>query len=295
MPELAETLCMRDSLRKKLISEDYSTKIKYIQITEKSRYFKKGFPELYGPDWPQKNFIDDKTIRIEFNQKLKSIYNRGKKIIFELDNNWLVSSLGMEGHWVFNKGKHSDMSIKLSIRNKKTNTKEHIKIYFDDSRHFGILKICSDEEEYDNALKDVGPDYMTENIPFIDFDRQLTRYWNKEINWFLMNQKIFSGIGTIIKSETLDASNIDPRDTCGEISGDKRRILYNNIHRIINEIYECGGTTIATYIDPDGNIGRYKPKVYGRKTDDQGRKVERIYLSDKRVTYWIPEKFESNE
>ena len=57
--------------------------------------------------------------------------------------------------------------------------------------------------------------------------------------------------------------------------------------KIILESYKQGGLTIKTYWDPDGNKGKYKPKVYGLNKDEYGNDIIKETFKDGRTTHYV--------
>jgi formamidopyrimidine-DNA glycosylase len=55
--------------------------------------------------------------------------------------------------------------------------------------------------------------------------------------------------------------------------------------------YHCGGATISTYKDGNGNEGMYNRRfaVYNQKTDPFGNNVIKEKTRDNRTTHWVPE------
>jgi len=247
--------------------------INNITINEKSRYYKSYF---CGYD------------KIKYPLIINNIYAKGKKIIFNFSNQtYLVSSLGMEGHWILSPNKHSGIHVELSKDNQNLN------LYFDDQRHFGVLNYCLTQIELSNCLKHVGPDWLNKEVSLYLFIKEITnkRKQNQMIHVFLMNQKIFSGIGNYLKSEVLYDSKIFPFRTLSSLSIPEITTLYNSIIYIIYDSYNHGGTTIYSYVDPSGHPGKYILKIYNKSVDEFNNIImndRKIKKKKDRTTYWVP-------
>jgi formamidopyrimidine-DNA glycosylase len=227
--------------------------------------------------------------------KVERVYPKGKKIIMKLvsmindKSITLITSLGMEGKYVWIRGTHSELWLDFKQADGSIQT-----LWFDDSRKFGNFYICITQTEIDNALKDVGPSFLNletrEMIPFDIFYKVATskRIVGKQIADFLMEQKYFSGIGNYLKSEILYASKIDPSRSLGSLSQDEFETIHINCHHIIWESYKARGLTLSSYWDPFGRRGGYVPMVYGKKTDPYGNAVVKVELKDGRTTHWVP-------
>src|SRR5579885_1286425 len=108
---------------------------------------------------------------------LHQITTRGKRLIFHFDRDiFLVSFLGMEGHWMFQPEKHSNLWLdfgRILPTTPPLRVIEHT-LYFDDSRHFGILDFCFGQPALHAALKHIGPDLLQDIIPLEQWRQVLT-------------------------------------------------------------------------------------------------------------------------
>jgi DNA-formamidopyrimidine glycosylase len=283
MPEGPEVRRMADSLQARIAGKS----ILRFNITDKSRYFKTGMAQFEELKLP----LD-----------IRKIGSRGKRIIFYcsyLDSRtqvetpvWLVSFLGMEGRWQFVPGSHSGIQISIghSIYSKPILRVRELTLYFNDQRHFGSLIICLNLEQFETAFAKIGPDLLNDPITlenYIAVARQKSLV-NKEVVWFLMEQKYFSGVGNYLKAEILYHSQIHPSRKMVELTDADLEKLYTSTLSIINESYLHGGLTIATYADANGVVGRYERKIYNKDFDPLGNPIVRHQFSDKRTTHWVP-------
>ena len=281
MPEGPEVRRCAESIYKKIGNGILMS----MEINDKSRYYKtNGFPGMNN---------------LELNSVIQTITVKGKRIIFHFKTPsgkdiYLLSFLGMEGHWLIKPGKHSgiQMVFKTLKRYNKTILSMSTKLYYDDSRHFGRLEVFDSQENLNAFLdKTVGPDLLNETIPFEQYKKVITskRIRNKQIVEFLMNQKYFSGIGNYLKSEVLYASKLSPQRLLQSLSQDDIERLFSNSIRILNESYQKGGLTIATYTDVEGNFGTFETKVYSKSTSPEGYSIRQDTFKDKRTTFWVSE------
>lgn len=252
-------------------------------LLKKSLFLKlKCKKELFHSDYELKN---DKFKISEICKRIKSF---GKKIIFIFETFSFISSCLMDGRWKFEKG-NGKIIIEMLFRDKNNN---EIKVYYEDSSNRGFFSIVDkNSDNFSHILKDVGPDYMNEDVDFEMFYEKISRprISNKQIQDFLMDQKEFSGIGNYLKSEILYGAKILPTRELSSISHNKFKKLFKKIKKIMYESYRCGGLTIATYKSPSGKIGTFEPKVYSKDEDELGNKVLTILDRNKRKTYFVPE------
>ena len=237
--------------------------------------------------------MENSLYSLEFPLQILKIYAKGKKILFECITNdnvkiYLVSALAMSGRWQYFKGKHS--GIELQIKNSPTSKNLKFSLYFDDQRHFGSL-VVAHEEDLVKIFKSVGPDLLSEDISLVHYTNVITqpKLQNKEIGWFLLEQKYFSGIGNWIRAEVLYESKIAPYRKIKDLSIEEIKKLHHWSIKVLHDAYSVKGLSITNYIDPEGNYGTYNVKVYMRKTDPRGHKVITSRFSDKRTIHWVPE------
>lgn len=215
---------------------------------------------------------------------LISVYSRGKKIVFNFGDIKMVISLGLEGKFLREPGKHSGIHFQMA-------GSELLDFYIDDSRHFLIVAVSTNETEFNYLFKDVGPDIMYDSIEFESYSKiiQGKRIRNKCIYTFLMDQKYFSGLGNYLVSEVLYRCQISPFRTLGSLTEtDISQLLSHSINTTI-ESYNCHGKTIATYKDPDGTNGTFNTQAYGHTHDLQGHKVIKDKFTNGRTCHWCPD------
>lgn len=283
MPEGPEVRRMAESLQARLAGKS----VLRISLTSKSRYFKTGILQ---------------SEQLKYPLDIIQITSRGKRIIFHcrhLDHVtqvctpfWLVSFLGMEGRWQFVPGSHSGVEVTIghSIYTKPILRVRETIVYFNDTRHFGALIICTTLAELQTTFSRIGPDLLSDTITlenYVTVARQ-KGLSNKEVAWFLMEQKYFSGVGNYLKAEILYQSRIHPGRTMSTLNDRDLERLYNNTLSIIHDSYKNGGLTIATYADANGVTGKYERKIYNKQVDPLGNPIIRQEFSDKRTTHWVP-------
>ena len=126
MPELPEVETVKENLKKRLIN----TKINDVKV-------------LYNNiiAYPDTNTFE-KTLK---NKKVKDITRRGKFIIFDLEDYYLLSHLRMEGKYF------------IKNKNDQINKHEHVIFYFkdfnlryQDTRKFGRMYLYKKEEAFNN-------------------------------------------------------------------------------------------------------------------------------------------------
>ncbi len=90
----------------------------------------------------------------------------------------------------------------------------------------------------------------------------------RQLKALLLDQHVIAGIGNIYCDEILHASRLRPDRRSDSLTGQEITRLHSEIHRVLNEAIEAGGSTLADtqYVDIDGNGGQFQlaHRVYDR-------------------------------
>ncbi len=191
------------------------------------------------------------------NDEFINILRKGKYLIFETNNNYLISHLRMEGKFNFyknnyNLGKHDHIIINF----------EDSFLVYNDVRKFGRMEIIdkNDLNEYFSKLG-LEPQELTYNY----LKNKLNK--NIDIKSLLLNQSIILGLGNIYANEILFFSKINPFKTGKDLTKDEieRIIKYSQI--VINDAIDKKGTTIKSFTSALDIKGEYQKflKVHMKK------------------------------
>lgn len=187
MPELPEVETVKETLKRQILNNRIvNVKVHYAKTIE--------FPTV---EEFEKQII---------NQKFNDIKRRGKWLMFELDDYYLLSHLRMEGKYnikdVGDKpNKHEHVVLVLD------NNKE---LRYQDVRKFGKMHLIIKDDIYNRLpLKALGlePDSKDLTVEYLK-----EKYKNKSlpIKTVLLDQQIIVGIGNIYADEILFLSSINP-------------------------------------------------------------------------------------
>lgn len=269
MPELAEVETVRNVLKDKILNKP----IKNIDIL---------YPKMIENDL---NYFKNSLI----GQSFLDIKRKGKYLILETSNHYLISHLRMEGKYYIKP---------ISEKNEKH---EHVIFYFDDfslryhdTRKFGRMRLIN-KDELNTYFKNVGPDANGDNI-------ELNTIYNKiydknlPIKTLLLDQSIIAGLGNIYVDEVLFASNINPLEKGNNLTKDNISKIINNSRIILNKAIEYKGTTIRSYTSSLNVQGEYQQflKVHKRNTCTCGCDIIKIRING-RATYYCPKCQRMNE
>lgn len=263
MPEIAECRRYVDQLNAEYGNRD----LQDITIVG-GRFIKEGIPGLSNLILPLKNMKWD---------------TKGKFIYATFDNSEvsLFVTLGMAASFG-EQNKHS--AVKFTFDNGE--------VFYNDIRHFGTIKVIHSKAELNTKLKSLGWDSLKEPNPPSDFlKKAFAKNKNKQVAEFLLNQKVFAGVGNYIRSEVLYRAEVNPQRLVWSLSEDEISKICTAIADVAKEAYNHGGATIRTYSDIYGIAGSfYKQfKVYDQKTDPNGRAVHKMTAADGRTVHWVPE------
>lgn len=245
MPELPEVETVKESLKARLIGKKIkSVKVLYDNIIE----------------YPLKqDFINNISGEV-----INDIKRRGKWLMFELDNYYLLSHLRMEGKYFF------------KSENEEINRHEHVIFVFEDeelryhdTRKFGKMLLI----EKDQIMK-IGP---IASLGLEPWDKDLTVDYLKKklkvkripIKTSLLDQNIISGIGNIYANEILYLSGINPMLESSRVSDEMLEKLIENTKIVLEKAISLGGSTIKSYSSVDGASGLFQNElnVHGKEHD----------------------------
>ena len=207
--------------------------------------------------WPvPEKLIRKKLISNSFN----NITRRGKYLLLESSNEFLIIHLGMSG------------SLRIT-EEQNLRKHDHIDICFEDGtilrycdpRRFGCFLWTNNPSDH-FLLKNLGPEPLGNNFNG-QYLFSLSRGKKVSIKNFIMNSHVVVGVGNIYASEALFASGIRPSSRAGRISKNKYEELANKIVELLRKSIEKGGTTLRDFVSGNNEPGYFKQSlmVYGRE------------------------------
>ena len=221
MPELPEVETVKEKLKKELLNKRINdVKVLYNGIIATDLDFFKN------------NIV---------NQKIKNITRRGKFLIFELTDFYLVSHLRMEGKYFI---KNKDDEI---VKH------EHVIFYFDnfslryhDTRKFGKMYLVDKDKLYiDTPLSHLGLEPWDEKL---DINYLKDKYnSNNHVKTLLLNQDVIAGIGNIYADEILFLSKINPNKKGKKLTDQELKNIIKNTKIVLEQGIKNKGTTIHSF------------------------------------------------
>lgn len=216
--------------------------------------------------------------------KISKIERFGKAIVFFFEKNKkkMIIHLKMTGQLVYflqeknnssilTAGGHSEKKQKnLEIKDFKhlrfkISFTDNSFLALNDTRRFAYLKLLNDVDLEEMKNK-IGLEPLSSDFSLKSF-LNILEAKKKNVKAFLLDQKYVSGIGNIYADEVLFASKISPFRSVDSLSDKEKKIIYQNIKRILKLAVKKKGTTFNDYVDASGQSGGFWPllKVYGRK------------------------------
>ncbi|MDC0073622.1 bifunctional DNA-formamidopyrimidine glycosylase/DNA-(apurinic or apyrimidinic site) lyase [Alphaproteobacteria bacterium] len=207
--------------------------------------------------------IPTSLISLTKNKKIKTIYRRGKYIVFDIENNiYIILHLGMSG--------------KVNLSKKKYNLRKHdhivfytnqnLNIIYNDPRRFGMIDIYKAKNYLSHPwIVNLGPEPLNKNF---DGALLLSKLIAKKtsIKIALLDQKVLAGIGNIYACESLYMSGISPEVMANKISKKRLDRLAYAIKKVLLKAIQAGGSSISDYVNVNGEKGYFQNEflIYGK-------------------------------
>ena len=237
MPELPEVETVKEVLKKQVLNQKIlDVVVNYPKMIEQIK-------------------VDDFINNLK-NQTIIDIKRRGKWLLFELNDYYLLSHLRMEGKYYiknFNDEvtKHQHVIFKF----------KDFELRYNDTRKFGRMYLLDKNNIYNNKpLNELGYEPWDENL---NSEYLKSKYKNKKlpIKTVLLDQSIIVGIGNIYDDEILFLSKINPYKKASELTELELNNIINNTKIVLEKAIKLGGTTIKTYTSSEGVHGRFQNEL----------------------------------
>ncbi len=220
-------------------------------------------------------------------QSVRAIHRRAKYLLFETEEFYLLSHLGMTGSW------RSDEGERLKHDHVIMHFRSGLRLVFHDPRRFGVLDIFKKSELTKNKwLKNLGAEPLEETFTG-EYIFSKSRKVTASIKSFLMDQRRIVGVGNIYASEALFCAKIKPTRQAGKITRDEAGLLAGCVREILLRAIKAGGSTIRDYRNSNGDEGSFQTQfmVYDRAGEPCvrcGTKLKSKTIVG-RNTFWCPQ------
>lgn len=221
-------------------------------------------------------------------QKIHSIVSRGKFIVIELDDFFLLIHLRMEGKFTFrDKGeeiqKHEHVEFVLDGT---------ISWRYHDVRKFGKMYLLLKEEAFHvKPLNELGFEFY-DNLLTSQYLYSKVHSKHLPIKTVLLDQSIIAGIGNIYANEILFLSGISPLTKACSITKKECEKIIDNTRTVLEKAIQLGGTTIRSFTSSEGVHGLFQNELMIHGKDKEpcsvcGSSIIKIMVNG-RGTYYCP-------
>lgn len=210
-------------------------------------------------------------------QEIKKITRRAKLIRFHFTNKLnLLTHLKMTGQLIYLDhgqrigGGHPTADWVKDLPSSHTriiyDLSDDTKLYFNDMRVFGWMKVMTDQE-VETYYQRYGPDVIDEELTVNYLQEKLSRR-TIAVKQAIMINSIMAGLGNIYACDSLNVAQIDPHRSAKSLSKKELENLLAAARQVVQEGLKAGGATYdSKYVHVDGMSGSYQEqmKVYGRE------------------------------
>lgn len=238
MPELPEVETVKETLKKQVVNK---------KITDVNIYYEKVI------EYPTTSEFVKKII----NQVIRDVKRRGKWLLFELDDYYLLSHLRMEGKYFLKPigssvEKHEHISFNLG----------DIELHYHDTRKFGRMHlVLKDDLEVSRPISELGLEPWDEDLS-ISYLKEKYKTKSLPIKTAILDQSIIVGIGNIYADEILFLSKLNPLTKARDLSDLDLQNIIDNTKIVLEKAIKAGGTTIRSYTSSEGVTGLFQNELY---------------------------------
>ncbi len=203
--------------------------------------------------WP----VDARLPETLAGQRVEAVERRAKYLLLRLTHGTVLWHLGMSG------------SLRIVPSDLPVDAHDHIDlalvsghtVRFNDPRRFGSVIYVSGDPQRHPLLAKLAPE------PFdTAFDAQylwrISRRRRLSVKQLIMNGRLVTGVGNIYASEALFHAGIRPRRQSRNLKLDEVARLVKAIQKVLRQAIRVGGTTLRDYVNPDGNPGYFRQKLF---------------------------------
>jgi formamidopyrimidine-DNA glycosylase len=253
-------------------------------------------------------FQKDFTARLT-GQTVTGLGRRAKYLMADLTSgDVLLMHLGMSGSFRVLKDEGSATPGDFHYPRNEDRAHDHVvfhmssgaSVVFNDPRRFGYMKVIARGElEDEPLLRGLGPEPLGNAF---DADMLARACHNKKtsLKAALLDQRVVAGLGNIYVCEALYRAHLSPRRLAATLATkkgettDHARRLVEEIHTVLNQAIEAGGSSLRDHRQTSGELGyfRHSFQVYDREGEKcQTRRCAgtvRRFNQTGRSTFWCP-------
>lgn len=200
--------------------------------------------------------------------RVVELRRKGKALLIDLDNGYtLMIHLRMTGQLIWRGEEwfaagHPSKNFTDELPNKQTRVTfvfDEGKLFFNDQRKFGFVKVIpTNEVEKDKFIAELAKEPWEMGVG--ELYKKCQRHGKSPIKAVLLNQKIIAGLGNIYADESLFYASVHPASLAGSLTEEQVAKILEGACKVMQAAIDSGGSTMATYIRPDGTTGDYLEK-----------------------------------
>lgn len=221
-------------------------------------------------------------------QRVKQLRRRAKYLVFDLERGSMILHLGMSG------------SLRVLPSATPASEHDHVDIVLDsglclrynDPRRFGSLLWTDADPLTHSLLKSLAPEPLSDEFNG-EYLARASKGRRVAIKQLIMNGQIVVGVGNIYASEALFRAGVRPRRYAGRLKRPEFDALVKSIKQVLHDAIRAGGTTLRDYINPEGNPGYFRQKLFVyERTKDPCRVCKtpiKHLVQGQRSTYFCPQ------
>ena len=222
---------------------------------------------------------DDFTARVK-NQNIRSVWRRGKFLVFTLSKDTILIHLRMSGDLRLERvidetgtevprQKHDRLVLVFTSGNR---------LVFNNPRKFGRIWLVSDPGE---ILGDLGPEPLDEALDADSFHGLLQQH-KRQLKPLLMDQHFLAGMGNIYTDEALYRAKLHPIRRSNTLTKEESACLLDSIRFVLQEGIRHNGASID-WVYRGGDFQNHF-NVYGRTGEPClvcGTQIERLVVGQR--------------
>ncbi len=217
--------------------------------------------------------------------RVEQLERRAKYLLVRTDRGTLIVHLGMSG------------SLRVVTGDGPRRLHDHVELVLDDDRtvrfndprRFGSFHWVTGDPLAHPLLVHLGPEPLSDAFHGAHL-YEASRGRSVAVKVFIMNAAQVVGVGNIYASESLFHAGIRPTKAAGKLTRAECERLAGEIKRVLSDAIEVGGTTLRDYVDPDGNPGYFRQRLYVYEREGKACRRCQTAISHRvigqRATYW---------
>ncbi|MGC1457269.1 MAG: bifunctional DNA-formamidopyrimidine glycosylase/DNA-(apurinic or apyrimidinic site) lyase [Steroidobacteraceae bacterium] len=233
--------------------------------------------------WP----VDARLPQTLAGQRVEAVDRRAKYLLLRLTHGTVLWHLGMSGSLrIVPSDSHVELHdhIDLALASGRT-------VRFNDPRRFGCVIYVTGDPQTHPLLAKLAPEPFAAAFN-AEYLWRVSRARKVSVKQLIMNGQVVTGVGNIYASEVLFHAGIRPRRQGRSLKRDEVTRLVAAIRKVLRQAIRVGGTTLRDYVNPDGNPGYFRQKLYVyERGGDPCRKcgtLIRALTQGQRSTYYCP-------